>query len=125
MSTLDVTDEVPSEEATNEVVASDTSEEPNITTTVEDVVDEEESASVEEEVTEEPAASETAASETVSSETAASETVEESDEVKSSDNDLENRVKELEEKLNKLINIISTPSLPKSCLEELSELLDK
>ena len=68
MSTLDVTEEVPA------------AEEPNITTTVEEVPEEE------------PA----------SEEVAASETVEES-----SENDLENRVKELEEKLEIIFKILS------------------
>ena len=82
MSTLDVTEDVPS----NEVEASET-EEPNITTTVEDV--------------EEPAANEVAAE----PEVAANET---EPEVKSSDNDLENRVKELEGKLNELVKILQS-----------------
>jgi hypothetical protein len=122
MSSLDISDEeVPIEEATNEVV-----DEPNITTSVEDVDEEladeevakepadpepvEEAETVESETVEsETVESETVESETVESETVESETAKEPvpeestpEEVKSSDNDLENRVKVLEEKLEKL-----------------------
>ena len=107
MSTLDMTDEVPSETVETE--------EPNITTIVEDVEDEES-------VQDEPAPEEVAASETAepanevvepepvvepAQEEVASETLEE---VKSSDNDLENRVKELEERLEIILQIMSYDS---------------
>lgn len=117
MSSLDISDEpVPVEE-----VASTSVEEPNITTNVEDVSDEESVVSSDEEVaaseTVEPAAEEPAkeptqevASETVKPDVTEPEVVEpevvEPNEVKSSDNDLENRVKELEERLNHLLNIL-------------------
>ena len=112
MSSLDISDEpVPVEE-----VASTSVEEPNITTNVEDVSDEESVVSSDEEVaaseTVEPAAEEPAKEPTqeVASETVKPEVVEpevvEPNEVKSSDNDLENRVKELEERLNHLLNIL-------------------
>ena len=122
---------------TDEVPAADepTTDEPNITTTVEDVVEEpEESASVEEEVTEEPENEVTEVAEVTQEEVAKEPAQEEQEEVaeepsqeesvqeetpvakpapeevasettlevKSSDNDLENRVKELEERLEKL-----------------------
>jgi hypothetical protein len=110
MSTLDMSNEpVPVEE-----VASTSAEEPNITTNVEDVPDEEEESVVssDEEVAEpEPVVQEVAepdvadvAEEPAPEEPAPEEPVQE--EVKSSNNDLEDRVKVLEERLEKLIDIL-------------------
>jgi len=116
MSSLDISDE--------EVPATEVAEEPNITTNVEDVSDEstdEEPEVAASETVEEP---EVAASETVEPEVAASETVEEPEvaasetvepevveepvEVKSSDNDLVNRVVELEKELKILKDFLSS-----------------
>ena len=125
MSSLDISDE--------EVPATEVAEEPNITTTVEDVPEASETTEepAEPEVAE-PVASETAEEPDVAEpevaepevepevvepevvepevvepevEPVASETVEE---VVSSENDLENRVKELEEKLNKFIDVFKS-----------------
>jgi hypothetical protein len=133
MSTLDMSDEVVPVE---EVASTSETDEPNITTTVEDVSDEESVVSSDEEVAKEPAeevaepepvqevvepepvqevVEEVAKEEAPAEEPAEEEApvkepaeepaiVEESDKVVSSDNDLENRVKELEERLEKFIN---------------------
>ena len=86
----------------SKVAESETAEEPNITTTVEDV----EERPVPEEVVE-------VASETANDVTESASEKPSVEEVKSSDNDLENRVKELEEKLNNLFNIL--PIWAKGC----------
>ena len=124
-----MSNEVPVEE----VASTSETEEPNITTNVEEVSDEESVVSsdeevakpevakhdvADEEVAEEPAqevASETVKPDVTEPEVVEPEVVEpevvepevvEPNEVKSSDNDLENRVKELEERLNHLLNIL-------------------
>jgi len=92
-------------------------EEPNITTNVEDVSDEESVVSSDEEVAKPEVAD--VAEEVAEPEPAVAdvadvqEVAEEPEEVKSSDNDLEDRVKELEEKLNHLLNIL--PIWAKGC----------
>jgi len=100
MSTLDMSNEpVPVEE-----VASTSVEEPNITTHVEEVADEEESVVSSDEEVAQPAQEVAEPAQepepVVAEEPAPEEPAPE--EVKSSDNDLENRVKELEERFEKL-----------------------
>jgi len=101
-----------------EVESTSETDEPNIKTTVEDVSDEESVVSSDEEVakpevaeepevTEEPAVAEeevTEEPEVVEEPAEEPAVAEEPVEVKSSDNDLEDRVKELEERLDIIIN---------------------
>jgi len=99
-----------------EVASTSETEEPNITTNVEEVSDEESVVSSDEEVAEEPEVADVAEKPEVAEEPEVTEepavadvadvqeVAEEPVEVKSSDNDLEDRVKELEERLDIIIN---------------------